>query len=144
VHESVLFGTIYIVRRPQIPNRAQQPKKQLVQSDQELVKIFQQGLSAHQRGQLAQAKAAYEQVLLKQPKHFDALHLLGVIATQTKNPQLAADLIVKAIEINPCFALAYSNHSNALQELKSLDDALVSYDAAIALKPGYEFCWVLD
>ena len=60
VHESVLFGTIYIVRRPHIPNRAQQPKKQLVQIDQELVKIFQQGLSAHQHGQFAQAKAAYE------------------------------------------------------------------------------------
>jgi predicted O-linked N-acetylglucosamine transferase (SPINDLY family) len=137
VHESVLFGTIHIVRRPQIPNRAQQPKKQLLQLDQGLVKIFQQGLSAHQRGQLAQAKAAYEQVLLKQPKHFDALHLLGVIATQTKNPALAADLIGKAIEINPSFALAYSNHGNALQELKRLDDALTSYDKAIALKPDY-------
>ncbi len=52
---------------------------------------------------------------------------------------MAAHLIEKAIEINPCFALAYSNHGNALQELKSLDDALVSYDAAIALKPDYEF-----
>ena len=125
------------MRRSQIPNRAQQPKKQLIQLDQELVKIFQQGLSSHQHGQLAQAKAAYEQVLLKQPKHFDALHLLGVIATQTKNPQLAVDLIGKAIEINPSFALAYSNHGNALQELKRLDDALTSYDKAIALKPDY-------
>ena len=125
------------MRRSQIPNRAQQPKKQLIQLDQELVKIFQQGLSSHQHGQLAQAKAAYEQVLLKQPKHFDALHLLGVIATQTKNPQLAVDLIGKAIEINPSFALAYSNHGNALQELKRLDDALTSYDKAIAIKPDY-------
>ena len=125
------------MRRPQIPSRAQQPKKQLVQRDQEIVKIFQQGLSSHQLGQLAQAKAAYEQVLSKQPKHFDALHLLGVIAAQTKNPALAADLIGKAIEINPNSASAYSNHGNALQELKRLDDSLTSYDKAIALEPNY-------
>ena len=123
--------------RPQIPNRAQQPKKQLVQRDQEIVKIFQQGLSSHQLGQLAQAKAAYEQVLLRQPKHFDALHLLGVIAAQTKNPALAADLIGKAIEINRSSASAYSNHGNALQELKRLNEALTSYDKAIALEPDY-------
>ena len=125
------------MRRPQIPNRARQPKKQLVQLDQELVKIFQQGLSSHQLGQLAQAKAAYEQVLLRQPKHFDALHLLGVIAAQTKNPALAADLIGKAIEINRSSASAYSNHGNALQELKRLNEALTSYDKAIALEPDY-------
>ncbi len=125
------------MRRPQIPNQAQQPKKQVVRRDQEIVKIFQQGLSSHQSGQLAQAKAAYEQVLTNQPKHFDALHLLGVIAAQTKNPTLAADLIGKAIEINSSSASAYSNHGNALQELKRLDDALISYDKAIALEPDY-------
>ena len=126
-----------MARRPQIPNRTQQLKKQVVQIDPNIVKIFQQGLTFHQRGQLSQAKAAYEQVLEKQPKHFDALHLLGVIANQTKNLTLADELIGKAIEINPNVASAYSNRGNVLQALKRLDDALASYDKAIALKPDY-------
>ena len=126
-----------MTRRPNIPNRAQQPKKQVVQLDPKIVQIFQQGLSWHQRGQLLQAKAAYEQVLGKQPKHFDALHMLGVIAFQTKNLTLADELIGKAIEINPNVASAYSNRGLALKELKRLDDALASYDKAIALKPDY-------
>jgi predicted O-linked N-acetylglucosamine transferase (SPINDLY family) len=126
-----------MARRPQIPNRTQQLKKQVVQIDPEIVKIFQLGLTSHQSGQLAQAKAAYEQVLAKQPKHFDALHLLGVVAAQTKNPALATELIGKAIDINPNSASAFNNRGNALKELKRLDDALASYDKAIYLKPDY-------
>ena len=125
------------VRRPQVPNRAQHSEKEVLQPDLEIIKIFQEGLSSHQQGQFVQAMAAYEQVLSMQPKHFDALHLLGVVAAQTNNPLLAAELIGKAIEINPNSAQAYSNRGNALQELKSLDDALASYDNAIALKPDF-------
>ncbi len=126
-----------MARRPNIPNRAQQPKKQVAPLDPKIVQIFQQGLSAHQRGQLLQAKSAYEQVLGKQPKHFDALHLLGVVAGQTKNPALAAELIGRAIDVNPNSASAFNNRGIALKELKRLDDALASYDKAIALKPDY-------
>ena len=137
LHWNLFKQKIHMARRPNIPNRAQQPKKQVVQLDPKIVQIFQQGLSSHQRGQLLQAKAAYEQVLGKQPKHFDALHMLGVIAFQTKNLTLADELIGKAIEINPNVASAYSNRGNALKELKRLDDALANYDKAIALKPDY-------
>ena len=128
-----------MTRKPQIPNRVKQPKKQVAPLDPEIAKIFQHGFSSHQHGQLVQAKAAYEQVLAKQPKHFNALHLLGVVAKQTKNPALADELIGKAIEINPNSASAYNNLGAVLQDLKRLDDALASYDKAITLKPDYEF-----
>jgi len=120
-----------------IPNRTQPPKNQVLQPDTETSKVFQQGLISHQRGQLDQAKAAYERVLAKQPKNFDALHLLGVVACQTNNPALADELIGKAIGLNPKSAAAYYNRGVALLELKRLDEALSSYDKAIALKPDY-------
>ncbi len=139
LHGNLFKQKIHMARRPNIPNRAQQPKKQVVQIDPNIVNIFQQGLTSHQRGQLSQAKTAYEQVLAKQPKHFDALHLLGVVAAQTKNQALAAELIGKAIDINPNSASAFYNRGTALKDLKRLDDALSSYDKAIALNPDYEF-----
>ena len=70
------------------------------QQDQETLNLIQKGFSFHQQGQLAQAKAIYEKVLAKQTSHFDALHLLGVIANQNNNFALGAELIGKAIEIN--------------------------------------------
>ena len=43
-----------------------------------------QGLVLHRQGKLADAERCYGEVLQRQPDHFDALHLLGVIARQTR------------------------------------------------------------
>ncbi|MCF8148316.1 MAG: tetratricopeptide repeat protein [Sulfuritalea sp.] len=99
--------------------------------------LFVQGLTLHQKGQLAQALDIYEKVLKVQPNHFDALHLSGVIATQTKKHSLAVDLIGRAIEINPNIAVAFSNRGVSLQALSQYDAAVESYDKAIMLKPDY-------
>ena len=37
----------------------------------------------------------------------------------------------------PDYAEAFNNRGNALRRLKRLDEALASYDKAIALKPDY-------
>ena len=62
---------------------------------------FAKALAHHQKGMLAEAREIYVGILKTQPKHFDALHLLGVIAHQTKNNQRAIELIGKAIKVNP-------------------------------------------
>ncbi len=98
---------------------------------------FQQAFALHQQGQLAQARIIYEAILNIQPRHFDSLHLLGMVEYQSGNPQRALKLINKAIGINPDFAIIYSNRGLVQQELKQFDAALASYDKAIALKPDY-------
>jgi len=98
---------------------------------------FQQAWALHQKGQLAHAQSLYEEILKMQPEHYDALHLLGVIAGQTKNYQRAITLIDTAIRIQPNNAAFYANRGNVLQELKQLEAAVASYDKAIALKPNY-------
>ena len=98
---------------------------------------LQQGLALHQQGKLAEAKNIYEKILKYNPKHFDSLNLLGIIAAETRDYQSAVDLFGKAIAINPNVALAYNNRGNALLDLKRLDEALASYDKALALKPDY-------
>jgi len=122
-----------MARQPNIPKPKLFVAKQ--SQTQGLVEMYQQGVALHRQGRLAQAKALYEQVLAKQPQHSGALHLLGVIAAQSRNPAMAVELIGKAIEINPNDPLAYSNRANALKELKRFDAALASYDKAIILQP---------
>ena len=126
-----------MTRIPQIPNRKLSHLKPAPKLDNSIISLFQQGLSLHQKGQLSLAKLIYEKILLKQPKNFDALHLLGVIAFQNKNLTLAEELIEKAIKIKPNAASAYSNLGNVLKNLRRLDDALASYEKAIAIKPDY-------
>ena len=102
----------------------------------EIALLFSQGLALHQQGQFAPAQAIYEQVLAQNPTHFDALHLLGAIAYQTKNLERAVALIGQAIQLNPRVAAAHSNMGLALHDLGRLEQAMQHYDQAVALEPN--------
>ena len=54
----------------------------------------------HQAGRLAEAEQSYCQVVARDPGNADALHLLGVVTHQKGFPDLAIDLIRRAIAIN--------------------------------------------
>src|SRR5262245_17704703 len=120
----------YKIRNNRKPNRTLHPAAAHVQT------TFQHGLALHQSGQIAQAQMLYEEILKIQPEHYDALHLSGVIAFETKNYQTALDLIDRAIKIHPD-ATFYYNHGNVLHALTRLDAAVASYDKAIALQSDY-------
>ncbi len=92
---------------------------------------LQQALAAHQQGNLAVAESAYRKILGKAPKHFDALHLLGVLCAQQGQFAQAIDLIQRALKVNPGHAGAYSNLGNAQLGLGHAEAALVSYDRAL-------------
>ena len=96
-----------------------------------------QGKALHRQGKLADAEYCYGEVLQQQPDHFDALHLLGVIARQTRRTEQGVELIKKAIGLNPKVAEAHNNLGTALKDLRRHAEALASYDKAIALKPEY-------
>jgi tetratricopeptide (TPR) repeat protein len=98
---------------------------------------FTQGLTLHQQGKLADAECIYEEVLRLQPRHFDALHLLGVVAAQTQRTDRAAELIGRAIELNAGVAAAHNNLGNTLRMLKRFEEALASLDRAISLRPDF-------
>lgn len=99
------------------------------------VLTLQEGIALHVDGQFAQAQAVYEALLAAEPDHYDALHLMGVLAMQTDDFERAVDLIGKAIAIHPDNFGFYINHGNALNKLMRFDSALVSFDKGIALNP---------
>ena len=96
-----------------------------------------EAVAMHKQGRLEQAKQIYDEILKSNPRHFDALHFLGLIALQEKHYQNAADLLSRAIQINPKSAAACYNQGIILFELKQFEAALQSYDKAISLKPDY-------
>jgi predicted O-linked N-acetylglucosamine transferase (SPINDLY family) len=98
---------------------------------------FQQAVNLHQRGMLAEAEAAYREILRVSPGHFDATHLLGVIALQTRRPEQAVTLIGQALTMNPGYADAHYNLANAFGQLQRHEEALASYNRAIALRPDH-------
>lgn len=117
--------------------RQPQVKAQPSLTPQELPVLFQRGFELHKQGQLDVANQIYQQVLSQEPRHFDALHLSGVIRAQQGKPAEAEAIIARALELNPSHASAWSNRANSLQELGRHDEALICYDRAIALNPNY-------
>ncbi len=99
--------------------------------------LFKGAVRLHQAGRLAQADAAYRQVLQQNPRHADALHMLGVLAAQANRRDIALDLIRQAIAIRPGFADAQNNLGNVLKELGRTDEAIAAYREAIRIKPNY-------
>ena len=67
--------------------------------NQTLQTPLSKAMAFHQNGKLEAAEEVYKEILKSNPKSFDALHLLGVIAGQKGNDELAIDLISKAITI---------------------------------------------
>jgi len=96
-----------------------------------------EGFAAQQQGLLKEAELAYRGVLALDPRQFDALQLLGVLAAQHRDFAAAVDFIRQAITVNPTHAGTHYNLGYALEDLKQYDDALASYDRAIALQPTH-------
>lgn len=98
---------------------------------------FEYALALHQAGDLATAKLCYEDILELQPKHADALHLLGVLALQVQDYHRAIHFIESAIAVLPNNAIFHSNQGVALDALKQFQAALASYDRAVSIDPNY-------
>src|ERR1700676_3706609 len=99
--------------------------------------LLRAGLEHHQAGRLAEAETYYRRVLAADPRHADALYLLGVVAQQVGRADLAVDLIGQAIKRNKQNPLYHLTRATALEDLQQLDQALACYDKALALKPDY-------
>ena len=70
-------------------------------------------------------------------QNYDALHMLGVLASERGDGEKAVGLIEAALRIDAGQAAAHFNLGNALRLLKRHAEAIQCYDRAIALNPGH-------
>ena len=98
---------------------------------------LQQACAQHQQGNLARARALFEQVLKVQPANLTALNALAVIAAQSKDHPRALDLFERALRSDPHNATTHCNRGLVYQQLKDLESAAASFERAIALRADY-------
>jgi protein O-GlcNAc transferase len=111
-------------------------KSAVVNMQAKIEVLFNQGFDCYKHGQLNQAWQIYQQVLQLQPEHFDALYMLGLIASDNQNFELTVDLMGKVIKLKSNHADALYNHGVALQKLNRMEEALISFDKVIELNPN--------
>lgn len=100
------------------------------------VSLFDQAVAEHKAGRLPQAEAGYRKILAENPNHSDAIHMLGLLAHQTRNFQAAVQLIEQSLAMNPNNASAFSNLGEVKRNLGLLQDAERLCRRAIELDPN--------
>jgi predicted O-linked N-acetylglucosamine transferase (SPINDLY family) len=99
--------------------------------------VLQNALRLRRAGKFAEAARLYGEVLQRDPRHFEALHALGILHYQSGRLEEAERLIGQAILVNPRAADALYNRASLLLRMNRLDEAVHCFDRAIALKPDY-------
>ena len=108
--------------------------------------FLSQGLTQHRSGQLEAALVNYAKALKIEPRHFDALHLSGVVAVQRLQYQQAIVFFDQAVSVNKDFALMQRPGITDVRKKKQLseDYAQVYYNRGIALKQTHQWRLAID
>ena len=85
--------------------------------------VLQQGIAAHNAGNLQEAERLYRSVLKSQPAHPDANHNLGVLAVSVNKADAALPFFKTALEANPKIEQFWVGYVDALVKAKRLKDA---------------------
>lgn len=103
----------------------------------ECAALFQQAVRYFQAGRMADAEALAQNVLASQPEDAATNHLLGLIAGQRGQYELADRLMANAVRNNSNEPSYLLNRGLILQMRGDLTNALAMYEAAIELNPLY-------
>ena len=88
-----------------------------------LDEALKQGIEAHKAGQIQEAERLYTSILKALPKHPDANHNMGVLATGVGKVQEALPFFKAALEANPSMGQYWLSYIDALIKLDQMVDA---------------------
>src|SRR4051794_9364093 len=94
-----------------------------------------EGLAHHRAGNLAAAEQIYRELLAADPNNARGMYLLGVLARQANHPKDAAELIGRAIEIEPEVAEYHAELGETWIVLNDPQRAVPSIRRALELNP---------
>jgi tetratricopeptide (TPR) repeat protein len=103
--------------------------------------LAQQGLSAHQRGDLDGAERAYRAALARESEHPLALHYLGVVHHQRGRHADALPLLERAVSLVAQEPEFHNNLGLVLAALDRNDAAADAYRRALHRKPDHATAW---
>jgi len=97
---------------------------------------FDLAVQHYQKGNFQEAENLYRKILEANPKHYQSLGYLGLLAKQSKKYDISKKLLEKVIQINPNLAEARNNLGLLYQELGEYQKAINCYQKAVQINPN--------
>jgi Flp pilus assembly protein TadD len=97
---------------------------------------IEQAARFYQARDLPRTEAVCRTILARQPDHFDARHLLGVVCTQSGRHAEAVQHLAQASRLRPRHAQVLFNLGNAHQGLDDHEPAIEAYRQALRAAPN--------
>jgi Flp pilus assembly protein TadD len=104
-------------------------------SHHSITQLLKQAQLHHQQGQWDLAAAHYREIIDRQPRSFEALHLLGLLTLQTGDAANAVSWLQRAAKVNPADAATQSLIGVALQSSGQAEASIAFFDRAVRLQP---------
>ena len=98
---------------------------------------FRAALAQHEAGQFEAAERLYRSVLRDQPRHPNALHMVGLLAQRRGRLQEAVTLMRRALELAPDVPEFHNNLGIALALAEGPESAIRHFAAAASLRPDF-------
>jgi|GEM_PF-393333 len=111
--------------------RAQQSRRPF-----DTTELFETSYSHHIKGDYAKAEEGYARIIRMDPKHSNALNLLGTIFLERGECDKALELIQKAVKAYPLGAMFHNNLGNVFRKMGLEKDAEKAYREALRVDPG--------
>jgi tetratricopeptide (TPR) repeat protein len=107
-------------------------------STAEIETRLEKAKAEHRRGNLTDSVPVYQQILETDPKHPEALHLLGVAMMQVGRLNESLTLLTNAVKVAPNNVRAHNNFGAALLAAKKLPEAAQHFAKAAELDESFD------
>lgn len=102
-----------------------------------LAQKLDEAVADHRAGRVGEAERKYREVLAVEPMQVRALHFLGLIALQRRQPEAARDLMLGAIARDGAVPEFHNRLGEAHLALGQIEEALRCFATALRLRPHY-------
>jgi protein O-GlcNAc transferase len=99
--------------------------------------LFIMAQSRHKAGLLDDARTLYGQILARDPGHFEAMQLLGMVEVEDRNVDVGIELLERAARGAPDNGQTIYHLALGLEAAERLDDAIAALERAAALDPSH-------
>src|SRR5690242_7706409 len=99
--------------------------------------MLQAAVSLHRQGQWAAAEARYRHVVAAEPRHSEALRLLGVLLVQTGRAGEAIGILEQSIHARANVSATHMALGEAYRAAGRIREAAAAFRQALVLEPFY-------